>query len=94
MTYYFVRLSQTIDGTTLVRLSCPVGDLVTIRITDAGRIITVGKGNRQLHNRQHKGGPKLSSAKLRRCREIACAIVAMQALGHDLSKFPPQELKL
>lgn len=101
-TFKLQSITETIGGTTLVKFAGEDNgygfNVLEIRLSDAGRVISIGMDSRTLHSRdQRKGGGKpiarLSQAAFRRCRDMACAVVALRALGEE-HRFPPQELDL
>lgn len=92
------RVGWTVDGTRLVSFRDVNLTSFNIRISDKGRLLSVGWGHRTLHSRKQrgKGGHRyrLPAAKARRAKEIAQMVEAFLAFDGEIERFPVQEFDL
>jgi hypothetical protein len=73
-------------------------DTLSVRLSNAGRLISVGLGTRTLHSREQRavGGVRyrLPKDKLNAIKDMVAAIEAAKALGADPWKIPLREIDL
>lgn len=88
-------ITETVGGVLMVKFRDDNLTTFNIRITDEGRVVSVVHGHRTLHSWKRvttNRAYRLPRDKLKRCKELACAAVAADALGVD--EYPPQEIDL
>jgi hypothetical protein len=99
-TFIFGSMSQTMGGERLVKMmqADTGGEQLTIRVSNSGRLISVGLGRQTLmHKGQRKPGGerrRLPAKQTRQLRDVVAQLEAMIAFDVEPEKLAPLEIDL